>query len=91
VLRISSQDRSAAVDCAHNYGSRVPRSLVVALYGCHGGIAREVDMRLLKSSRIWRAPVLLLGLLCLMAPPGLAAPALFTFLLFVLVVLGEPA
>jgi hypothetical protein len=48
-------------------------------------------MRLLKSSRIWRAPVLLLCLLCLMAPPGLAAPALFTFLLFVLVVLGEPA
>ncbi len=48
-------------------------------------------MRLLKSSRIWRAPVLLLGLLCLMAPQGLAAPALFTFLLFVLVVLGEPA
>jgi hypothetical protein len=48
-------------------------------------------MRLLKSSRVWRAPVLLLGFLCLIAPPGLAAPALFTFLLFVLVVLGEPA
>lgn len=48
-------------------------------------------MRLLKSSRIWRAPVLLLCVLCLIAPPGVAAPALFAFLLFVLVVLGEPA
>ncbi len=48
-------------------------------------------MRHFKWIRFQRAPVLLLALLCLLAPPGLAAPALFTFLLFVLVALGEPA
>jgi hypothetical protein len=30
-----------------------------------------------------------LGVLCLVAPAGLAVPALFIFLLFVLMVLGE--
>jgi hypothetical protein len=51
----------------------------------------EVGMRLFKQIRFQRAPLLLLALLCLLAPPGLAAPALFAFLLFVLVVLGEPS
>ena len=47
-------------------------------------------MRSLKTRQGWRVPALL-GVLCLVAPAGLAVPALFVFLLFVLMVLGEPA
>jgi len=34
--------------------------------------------------------VALLGILCLLAPAGLAAPALFVFVLLALVVMGAP-
>jgi hypothetical protein len=44
----------------------------------------------LKTRQGWRVPALL-GVLCLLAPAGLAVPALFIFLLFVLMVLGEAA
>jgi hypothetical protein len=47
-------------------------------------------MRSLKTPQGWRVPALL-GVLCLVAPAGLAVPALFIFLLFVLMVLGEAA
>jgi len=47
-------------------------------------------MRSLKTRQGWRVPALL-GVLCLLAPSGLAVPALFMFLLFVLMVLGEAA
>jgi hypothetical protein len=47
-------------------------------------------MRSLKTRQGWRVPALL-GVLCLVAPAGLAVPALFIFLLFVLMVLGEAA
>jgi hypothetical protein len=45
-------------------------------------------MRLLNTGRAWRVPALLC-VLCFVAPAGIAAPALFAFLLFVLMVLGE--
>lgn len=48
------------------------------------------EMRSLRTKQGWRVPALL-GVLCLLAPAGLAVPALFMFLLFVLMVLGEAA
>jgi hypothetical protein len=47
-------------------------------------------MHALRTWRGWRVPALL-GLLCFLMPAGVAAPALFVFLLFVLMVLGEAA
>jgi len=42
-----------------------------------------------ETRRFW-PPVALLGLLCLLAPAGLAAPVLFVFVLLALVVMGAP-
>ncbi len=42
-----------------------------------------------ETKRSWPA-VALLGILCLLAPAGLAAPALFVFVLLALVVMGAP-
>jgi hypothetical protein len=51
-------------------------------------------MRARKAKRGWRVPALL-GLLCLLAPAGLSAPAvsvfIFMFFLFVLMIFAEPA
>jgi hypothetical protein len=42
-----------------------------------------------ETRRSWPA-VALLGILCLLAPAGLAAPALFVFVLLALAVMGAP-
>jgi hypothetical protein len=42
-----------------------------------------------ETRRGWPAAALL-GILCLLAPAGLAAPVLFVFVLLALVVMGDP-
>jgi hypothetical protein len=47
------------------------------------------EMRPHETRRGWPAAALL-GILCLLAPAGLAAPVLFVFVLLALVVMGDP-
>jgi hypothetical protein len=42
-----------------------------------------------ETRRIWPGAALL-GILCLLAPAGLAAPALFVFVLLALAIMGAP-
>jgi len=50
------------------------------------GMARPSDS---EARRVWPGAALL-GILCLLAPAGLAAPALFVFVLLVLAIMGAP-